>query len=72
MTFIQRKIHERISHALKGGKSILLLGPRQTGKTTLMKHLKSDLFISLVRPQIRQAFERPSKIKLSSISIATT
>lgn len=58
MTFIVRKIFERISKTLKRGKSILLLGPRQTGKTTLMKHLSCDLYLSLVKSKIRQAFER--------------
>lgn len=58
MTFIKRKISERISHVLERGKSILLLGPRQTGKTTLIKQLKADLFISLVKPRMRQAYER--------------
>lgn len=58
MTFIPRKISKRISHVLERGKSILLLGPRQTGKTTLIKQLKADLFISLVKPRMRQAYER--------------
>lgn len=30
-------------------KSILLLGPRQTGKTTLLKSLKPDLIVNLAK-----------------------
>lgn len=58
MAFIKRKISERISAILDRGKSILLLGPRQTGKTTLIKQLKADLYISLVKPRMRQAYEQ--------------
>jgi predicted AAA+ superfamily ATPase len=58
MTFIQRKISARILSVLERGKSVLLLGPRQTGKTTLIKQLKADLYISLVKPRTRLAYER--------------
>lgn len=36
MTYISRLIDKNIEQALRRGKSILLLGPRQTGKTTLI------------------------------------
>lgn len=58
MTFIPRKISARILSILQRDKSILLLGPRQTGKTTLIKQLKADLFITLVKPRTRIAYER--------------
>lgn len=38
MSYIFRKIGPEIEAALNRGKSILLLGPRQTGKTTLLRH----------------------------------
>lgn len=63
MGFIQRKIFKRVLDVLERDKSILLLGPRQTGKTTLIKQLKSDLYISLVNPRTRIAYERdPSRL----------
>ena len=40
----KRAIKEIISHS---AKSVLLLGPRQTGKSTLLKSLKPDLEINL-------------------------
>ncbi|MCB1117290.1 MAG: ATP-binding protein [Chlamydiia bacterium] len=58
MTLIIRKIETRLKKALDRGKSILLLGPRQTGKTTLVKRLNADLYINLARPATRQAYEK--------------
>lgn len=58
MKFISREIESRFKKALDRKKSILLLGPRQTGKTTLVKNLKTDLYINLARPSTRLAYER--------------
>ena len=58
MEYIHRIQEERIHGGLARGKSILLLGPRQTGKTTLMSHLKSDWTLSFVRPDVRQRYEK--------------
>lgn len=57
MIKITRKIEGRISEVLERGKSILLLGPRQTGKTTLISALPSDLYINLARPDNRLRYE---------------
>jgi predicted AAA+ superfamily ATPase len=47
---IQRSLQEQIqSHILDKRKSVLLLGPRQTGKSSLLKLLKPDLTINLAR-----------------------
>ena len=43
---ISRIITQKI---IKSSKSILLLGPRQTGKSTLLSSLKPDLTINLAR-----------------------
>jgi len=53
----QRAIFSRLTDLLRQQKSILLLGPRQTGKTTLARSLQLDLDISLIRPQLRQEYE---------------
>ncbi|MBI2961759.1 MAG: ATP-binding protein, partial [Betaproteobacteria bacterium] len=37
---------------------MLLLGPRQTGKTTLVEKLKPDLLLNFLRPEVRQRYER--------------
>ena len=58
MDFISRQIEKRFKTALDRRKSILLLGPRQTGKTTLVKSLHADLYINLARPATRQMYEK--------------
>ncbi len=58
MDFIYRQIEKRFKTALDRRKSILLLGPRQTGKTTLVKSLNADLYINLARPATRQIYEK--------------
>lgn len=55
---IKRGLEPVIERHLGRGKSILLLGPRQTGKTTLLKRLQPDLAISLASPETRQRYER--------------
>src|SRR3989304_867784 len=55
---IPRMIESRVRHALGRQKSVLLLGPRQTGKTTLVEKLKPDLLLNFLRPEVRQRYER--------------
>ncbi len=45
---IERKLESRIEKKLNSGKAIILLGPRQTGKTTLLKKIVSKLEKSLI------------------------
>ena len=40
------------SHIKKTSKSILLLGPRQTGKSTLIKNIEPDLSLNLVDEEV--------------------
>ena len=58
MKYIKRLIEDRIRHTLERDKSVLLLGARQTGKTTLTNRFKHDLLISFVEPDIRQRYEK--------------
>jgi len=58
MEKIIRNILPALQATLKRGKSILLLGPRQVGKTTLLKDLAIDLNLSLARPALRQQYEQ--------------
>jgi uncharacterized protein len=54
----RRTLAASLTHHLERGKSILLLGPRQTGKTTLLQATQADLVIELISPRERQRFER--------------
>jgi predicted AAA+ superfamily ATPase len=47
-----------VERALARGKGVLLLGPRQTGKTTLLGGLQAALTLSLAHPEVRQRYER--------------
>lgn len=37
MIYLKRLLEETLDHVLQRGKSVILLGARQTGKTTLLK-----------------------------------
>src|SRR5262245_29180950 len=59
--FIPRTLRHLL---VKSKKSILLLGPRQTGKSTLMASLSPDLSINLVRENTYLEFARnPSELE---------
>ncbi len=57
MGYIKRQALPLIEQALQRGKSILLLGPRQTGKSTLIQTLPKDLYLSFVQADVRQRYE---------------
>jgi predicted AAA+ superfamily ATPase len=59
MVYIHRIIQKNIQQALQRGKSILLLGPRQTGKTSLIEQqIRPDISYSFARAAIRQRYEQ--------------
>lgn len=58
MERISRQLKPDIEAVLDRGKSVLLLGPRQVGKTTLLDELDLDQRISLARPALRQKYEQ--------------
>ena len=68
---LKRSIEPEITRHLARGKSILLLGPRQTGKTTLLAGLGADLRISLVSPGVRQRYERDPSLLAGEIRALT-
>jgi predicted AAA+ superfamily ATPase len=58
-TYQHRLLEAKLQKTLDRGKSILLLGPRQTGKTTLLHQACSaDLNFNLAIPKQRLQFER--------------
>lgn len=58
MSYIPRSVEASLRQTLARGRSVLLLGPRQTGKTTLAEAAKPDLTFNLIRPDVRLRFER--------------
>ncbi len=54
---IERILKEKLNRILKRGKSVLLLGPRQTGKTTLIREYQADLEIKLLISKTRRQYE---------------
>jgi predicted AAA+ superfamily ATPase len=67
ITFFKRDIKPSIEDALRRGKSILLLGPRQTGKTTLIELFHADLNISFLQNKTRMEFEKNPDIIINYI-----
>lgn len=65
--YFRRWIDQELRRHLARGKSILLLGPRQTGKTTLVGRLDAALRISLVSPGERQRYEKDPSVLLEEI-----
>jgi len=62
MNYIFRNIEEKVQAVLGRGKSILLLGPRQTGKTTLLSKISPDLSITLLETRARLRYEKDPQI----------
>ena len=62
MKYTPRLLEPLIRRTLARNKSVLLFGARQTGKTTLVNRLAADLVITLVRPDVRQRYERSPQL----------
>ena len=67
---IRRDIQQRIEQKLFKGKVILLLGPRQVGKTTLLKEIIKDrgdaLWLNADEPDIQALFENATSTRLKN------
>lgn len=62
MSFLARSVEKRLRQALARQKSVLLLGPRQTGKTTLLQQMQPDTTLNFLRPEVRQRYERSPQL----------
>ncbi len=65
---VKRIIFDSIQRMWSKGKSILLLGPRQTGKTTLINKFDVDLNISFLSTRIRIDYERNPDLILKEVA----
>jgi uncharacterized protein len=57
-----------LSSAIQRGQNILLLGPRQTGKSTLIRQFPADLFLNFLLPSERLRFEKAPELLLREIA----
>lgn len=64
---VKRLIESTIHKILKRPKSILLLGPRQTGKTTLIRELNPKIYLNLAVPQDRRRFELDPELIIKTV-----
>lgn len=55
---INRHLNKKLLQTLEQGKSVLLLGPRQTGKTTLINQIPADKRVTLANPRDRLRYEK--------------
>jgi len=62
-----RKLQGEIGHHIGRGKSILLLGPRQTGKTTLLSAFPANLHLNLIRTDERIRYERDPSLLVREV-----
>ncbi|MBS0357905.1 MAG: ATP-binding protein [Proteobacteria bacterium] len=71
MAYIHRLLEQSLQHTIQRGKSVLLLGARQTGKTTLIENqLKPDLFISFADFDTRIRYERNPALLIQEVDAA--
>jgi predicted AAA+ superfamily ATPase len=68
MKHISRSIEPQLQQRLEKGRSILLLGPRQTGKTTLMMELSADFNLSFINPRTRLRYEKDPSLLLGEVA----
>jgi len=65
--YIPRLLEKDLRTTLGKGKSILLLGPRQTGKTTLLERLPAARRLNLANPDLRQRYEKRPGLLIEEI-----
>jgi len=67
---IKRLIHDQINANLFSGKAIILLGPRQVGKTTLLRNLAAAypiLWLNADEPDVRSELNQATSTSLRNL-----
>ena len=62
MKTVRRWVELPLRKLLDRGRSVLLLGPRQTGKTTLLSLFDVDVSLNFLRPEVRMRYEREPQL----------
>src|SRR5258706_10497872 len=65
--YIERLLEKDLQDAVSKQKSVLLLGPRQTGKTTLLERLPAARRLNLANPDARQRYEKRPALLIDEI-----
>lgn len=70
--FIERELTERLQSRLFKGKAVILYGPRQSGKTTLIKKVlersgRSFILLNADEPDVRAMLTHPTSVKLGNV-----
>lgn len=69
--WIGRRIEPKLQSLLQAEKSVLLLGPRQTGKTSLLERFHFDIDIQLLLPRQRLRYEKEPDLLASEVDSYT-
>ena len=69
---ISRKILTSITNRLNTGKAIIILGPRQSGKTTLINMIadqskERSILLDCDEPDVRRLLDTPTSTELKNI-----
>ncbi len=67
LMYIHRLLKKNILQVLKLDKSILLLGPRQTGKTTLIDQIPALKRFTLANPKDRLRYEKDPAVLTAEV-----
>lgn len=67
--YLQRQLEPILDSQLKRRKSVLLLGPRQTGKTTLLQRFPAQLTLNFIVPSVRQRYEKQPELLADEIAL---
>jgi predicted AAA+ superfamily ATPase len=70
--YLHRLLETQLANVLEREKSVLLLGPRQTGKTTLIQQIPSDKQFTLANPKDRLRYEKEPFLLTSEIEALKT
>lgn len=69
MALLKRLIKPLLDNALEKGNNLLILGARQTGKTTLVKSFSCDLQLNFMHSPDRQRYEKNPEILANEVKM---
>ena len=71
MSIIKRTIQDQVEQDLGHGKIVVIYGPRQIGKTTLVKHIQNkypnSIYYNCDEPDVAQKFQNKTSTELKTL-----